>query len=178
MLISTHLDLQHCNLPCCKILFVCPHNDEVGGSKACNLNLYRYIDYLFLGDYVDRGQHSLETITLLLALKVKAVTSPPTLLPTTKGSLTANKFPVFLLVVHATSYNSTDLCGCIVQIEYPMNIHLIRGNHEAADINALFGFRIECIERMVGASSLSCHRCDIHRFLWVSNVRMCTHLTK
>ncbi|KAG2547188.1 hypothetical protein PVAP13_9KG070500 [Panicum virgatum] len=61
-----------------------------------------YIDYLFLGDYVDRGQHSLETITLLLALKV----------------------------------------------EYPQNVHLIRGNHEAADINALFGFRIECIERM------------------------------
>ncbi|WCJ40120.1 Serine/threonine-protein phosphatase BSL3 [Euphorbia peplus] len=61
-----------------------------------------YIDYLFLGDYVDRGQHSLETISLLLALKV----------------------------------------------EYPHNVHLIRGNHEAADINALFGFRIECIERM------------------------------
>ncbi|XP_042517428.1 serine/threonine-protein phosphatase BSL1-like [Macadamia integrifolia] len=61
-----------------------------------------YIDYLFLGDYVDRGQHSLETIILLLALK----------------------------------------------IEYPENVHLIRGNHEAADINSLFGFRIECIERM------------------------------
>lgn len=61
-----------------------------------------YIDYLFLGDYVDRGQHSLETITLLLALK----------------------------------------------IEHPEHVHLIRGNHEAADINALFGFRIECIERM------------------------------
>ncbi|XP_010522672.1 PREDICTED: serine/threonine-protein phosphatase BSL1 isoform X1 [Tarenaya hassleriana] len=61
-----------------------------------------YIDYLFLGDYVDRGQHSLETITLLLALK----------------------------------------------IEYPESVHLIRGNHEAADINALFGFRLECMERM------------------------------
>ncbi|GER32980.1 serine/threonine-protein phosphatase [Striga asiatica] len=65
-----------------------------------------YIDYLFLGDYVDRGQHSLETITLLLALKASS------------------------------------------HIEYPENVHLIRGNHEAADINALFGFRIECIERM------------------------------
>ncbi|KAK9908007.1 hypothetical protein WJX75_001420 [Coccomyxa subellipsoidea] len=61
-----------------------------------------YIDYLFLGDYVDRGAHSLETICLLLALK----------------------------------------------IEHPKAVHLIRGNHEAADINALFGFRLECIERM------------------------------
>ncbi|KAF2298606.1 hypothetical protein GH714_024301 [Hevea brasiliensis] len=33
-------------------------------------------------------------------------------------------------------------------IEHPENVHLIRGNHEAADINALFGFRLECIERM------------------------------
>ncbi|OVA11421.1 Phosphoesterase domain [Macleaya cordata] len=74
--------------------------DEYGfPSTAGDLT---YIDYLFLGDYVDRGQHSLETITLLLALK----------------------------------------------IEYPENVHLIRGNHEAADINALFGFRLECIERM------------------------------
>ena len=49
-----------------------------------------------------RGAHSLETICLLLALK----------------------------------------------IEHPRNVHLIRGNHEASDINALFGFRIECIERL------------------------------
>ncbi|CAN4100806.1 unnamed protein product [Withania somnifera] len=35
-----------------------------------------------------------------------------------------------------------------LKVEYPLNVHLIRGNHEAADINALFGFRIECIERM------------------------------
>ncbi|KAF3547956.1 hypothetical protein DY000_02003235 [Brassica cretica] len=35
-----------------------------------------------------------------------------------------------------------------LQIEYPENVHLFRGNHEAADINPLFGFRLECIERM------------------------------
>ena len=67
-----------------------------------------YIDYLFLGDYVDRGAHSLETICLLLALKV----------------------------------------------EHPNHIHLIRGNHEAADINALFGFRIECVERLGEAAGV------------------------
>lgn len=42
-----------------------------------------------------------------------------------------------------------------LQIEYLQNIHLIRGNHEAADINAVFGFRIECIERLVFLLTLS-----------------------
>ncbi|GAB4854473.1 hypothetical protein Ancab_023056 [Ancistrocladus abbreviatus] len=45
--------------------------------------------------------------------------------------------------------DSTELISFLSQqVEYPNNVHLIRGNHEAADINALFGFRIECIERM------------------------------
>ncbi|KAI7757818.1 hypothetical protein M8C21_027177 [Ambrosia artemisiifolia] len=64
-----------------------------------------YIDYLFLGDYVDRGQHSLETITLLLALKESFL---------------------YIIPGHLIIYFNTG----------------------AADVNALFGFRPECIERM------------------------------
>ncbi|KAG6521572.1 hypothetical protein ZIOFF_018696 [Zingiber officinale] len=66
---------------------------------------------------------SLETITLLLALKVY----------------------VYKYVV---SLNFSKNFESMLQIEYPHNIHLIRGNYEATDINALFEFRTECIERM------------------------------
>ncbi|KAG5410640.1 hypothetical protein IGI04_006959 [Brassica rapa subsp. trilocularis] len=50
----------------------------------------------------------------------------------------------------ATQPGDYNFAACIEgkTIEYPENVHLIRGNHEAADINALFGFRLECIERM------------------------------
>ena len=81
-------------------------------------------NFVFLGDYVDRGYFSLETLTLLLCLKAKYVPLTSTIFfsPTTK------------------------------QRRYPDRVTLVRGNHESRQITQVYGFYEECSQKYGNAS--------------------------
>ncbi len=51
------------------------HGPTLGSEKEGNTGIPGNQNYIFLGDFVDRGYFSLETLTLLLCLKARSVSS-------------------------------------------------------------------------------------------------------
>lgn len=71
MLLELEAPIKVCGINLCVTI------GDIHGQYTDLLRLFEYggfppeANYLFLGDYVDRGKQSLETICLLLAYKVK-----------------------------------------------------------------------------------------------------------
>ena len=74
-------------------------------------------NYLFLGDFVDRGFYSVDTFLLLLALKVNTVLYVVVLVYLMKG-------------------------GFILMVRYPDRVVLINGNHKSRQITQVRHYRI------------------------------------
>lgn len=81
-------------------------------------------NYLFMGDFVDRGFYSVETFLLLLALKAR-----PHLVVTLAISV-----PYSCSCVPRLELRRLMTMVSALQVRYPDRITLIRGNHESRQI--------------------------------------------
>ncbi|KAL6781519.1 hypothetical protein ACKKBG_A11495 [Auxenochlorella protothecoides x Auxenochlorella symbiontica] len=144
-------------------------------------------NYLFMGDFVDRGFHSVETFLLLLTLKVCARVrvhgaGPPRGRargqPQALGVPTA---PAHAPPRHGAHPNPANPCahGCPApQVRYPDRMFLIRGNHESRQITQVYGFYDECL-RKYGSANVWRYCTDVFDYLslaaLIDNSVFCVH---
>ncbi|UYV63540.1 PPP4C [Cordylochernes scorpioides] len=102
-------------------------------------------NYLFMGDFVDRGFYSVETFLLLLALKVGEMdTLGDSLVLPQQGSHSRDSGELHLQSQTFTKLEEHELMEFV---RYPDRITLIRGNHESRQITQVYGFYDECLRK-------------------------------
>lgn len=140
---------------------------------AASLSPSAQTNYLFMGDFVDRGFHSVETFLLLLTLKVcawvrvhgagpprgRARGQPPPLgVPTAPSAraASARRTP--------NPANPRAHVSPAPQVRYPDRMFLIRGNHESRQITQVYGFYDECL-RKYGSANVWRYCTDVFDYL-------------
>ena len=129
------------------------------GGKSPDTN------YLFMGDYVDRGYYSVETVTLLVALKVSNKLKHPHTFDLFQNYLNYLIRIFFCSVPH------------VFQVRFRERITILRGNHESRQITQVYGFYDECL-RKYGNANVWKYFTDLFDYLPLtalvdSQVRIC-----
>ncbi|KAL2938989.1 Phytochrome-associated serine/threonine-protein phosphatase [Bienertia sinuspersici] len=114
-------------------------------------------NYIFMGDFVDRGYNSLEVFTILLLLKARQQRHHMSQLWSFEA--------VEIAVVAKASWPRRE-CQ---EERYPANITLLRGNHESRQLTQVYGFYDEC-QRKYGNANAWRYCTDVFDYLTLSAI--------
>ena len=90
-------------------------------------------NYLFMGDYVDRGYYSVKMNSYK------------------KNVIFFSFTYINLHTIYKVETVSLLLC---LKVRYPERIHILRGNHESRQITQVYGFYDECVRKYGGGAKI------------------------
>ncbi|KVI08294.1 serine/threonine-protein phosphatase PP2A-2 catalytic subunit-like isoform X1 [Cynara cardunculus var. scolymus] len=102
-------------------------------------------NYLFMGDYVDRGYYSVETVTVSLGCHAFLLII---LLSFTDINNLRSKFTTILFMLIFLPFQLL----VALKVRYPQRLTILRGNHESRQITQVYGFYDECLRKYGNAS--------------------------